>query len=422
MKTAVGLSHENKRKLPWLVYWWSDPDYETGKQRKYSESFPYKADAKAFQAKKQAELDAGGQRDKPLVVTLSQLLDEFTAARLASLSYSSQQCYKNTLDQLLEHFGKDRKIRDIGQRRAETFMATRKRRDQRPGELSSWAKSQHLKQCRAVFGAAVAWGYLSRNPFSPPQSVGSSSLRIKPKSRPWHHITPVEFNLFLAEVLTARERSAYWLMYGCGLRPGEVYNLMVEKIDLDSRRVYLENRAATDDNPPFTIKADGMSAEGKERCVPIPAAVIADLTEAMAQAFKSGGFVVLAPERFLVMQRNWRLCRAGKPWGACTKHRPWQNRDMLNNMLRNTKVCMRRADVTLSSPLTLTTFRKSFGQNHADNGTPPRTLAKLLGHSDVQVTMEFYNRVTDANEQAAAATIDRILNSSKGSDHVRNAG
>ena len=127
MKTAVGLSHETKRKLPWLVYWWGDPDYETGKQRKYSESFPYKADAKAFQAKKQAELDAGGQRDKPAEVTLGQLLDEFTAARLEHLSYSSQTCYNHAMKQLREHFGSGRAINRIKLRHAEQFMASRKR-------------------------------------------------------------------------------------------------------------------------------------------------------------------------------------------------------------------------------------------------------------------------------------------------------
>jgi len=32
-----------------------------------------------------------------------------------------------------------------------------------------------------------------------------------------------------------------------------------------------------------------------------------------------------------------------------------------------------------------------------------------MGHADVATTMEFYNRVTDANEQAAAQTMDRLL-------------
>ena len=80
---------------------------------------------------------------------------------------------------------------------------------------------------------------------------------------------------------------------------------------------------------------------------------------------------------------------------------------MLNNLLRNTKAYLRKAGIELTAPFTLKTFRKSFAQNHAGRGTPPRTLAELLGHSDVSVTMEHYNRVTDANKRAAAQTRTR---------------
>ncbi len=409
MKTAVGLRNESRRKLPWLTYWWGDPDHETGRQRKYSKSFKYKADAKAFQAKKQAEFDAGAPRDKPEDVTLGRLLDEFETNRLAGLSHSSKCCYARTIQQLRGHFGSDRPIKAIEQRHTERFMVTRKRMDGRRGELSSWSRAQHHKQASAMFNAAIEWGYLDRNPFKPSKSGGSSPLRIKPKSGPWHHLTPQEFAAFMAEVPTARQRATFWVMYGCGCRPGEVYNLTVDRIDLDLRRVFIENRAATDDVPPFKIKANDQSSEGKARSIPIPEAAMPDLVEAMGQGLKAGGFVALSPERFETVQGNWRMCAAGKPWGGREEHRPWLNRDMMNNVLRDAKRYMRKAGIELTAPFTLTTFRKSFGQNHADAGTPPRTLAKLLGHSDVGVTMQFYNRVTDANEQAAAAVTDRIF-------------
>ena len=163
-------------------------------------------------------------------------------------------------------------------------------------------------------------------------------------------------------------------------------------------------------------------SEVKERVVPIPEAALPDITAACRFLFKSGGFVVLTPERFATVQNNWRLCREGKPWAGCSEHRSWQNRDMLNNLLRDTKRYLRKADVTLSAPFKLTTFRKSFGQNHANAGTPPRTLAKLLGHADVSVTMEFYNRVTDANERQAGRTMDALLGTQDASQKVLNVG
>ncbi len=82
---------------------------------------------------------------------------------------------------------------------------------------------------------------------------------------------------------------------------------------------------------------------------------------------------------------------------------------MTNNTLRDAKQYLRRAGVELSAPFTLHDFRKSFAQNHADVGTPPRTLAKLLGHSNTRVTMQYYNKATDANELAVAKAMNRLL-------------
>ena len=86
------------------------------------------------------------------------------------------------------------------------------------------------------------------------------------------------------------------------------------------------------------------------------------------------------------------------------------------------KVYLRKAGIKLTAPLNLQTFRKSFGQNHADAGTPPRTLARLMGHSDVRVTIRFYNQATDANEQAAVQTMDRLLAVEHTGNKVKGAG
>ncbi len=391
-----------------MVRWYGEPDPDTGKQKRSGRSFRQSRDAKAFLIEKQHQLDEGVPQDLPIDVTLGRLLAEFEEARLAGLSYASQIGYGNTTNQLLEYFGCTRKVRTIQQRYAEAFLATRKRRDGRPGELSSWSKARHLIHCRAIFGAAVQWGYIDRNPFSGSHVRGNSALKINPKGRPWHHLTADEFVMLLAAVPSVRQRACYWLMYGAGLRPGEAWNMMAATVDLARRRVRVVNRAPTEGLPPFTVKAEGQSVESKERTVPIPEAAVPDLTEAMRQSFKSGGFLVLTPERFRRVQEYWQLCREHQPWGGHA-WRPWQNRNMTNNLLRDTKAYLRKAGVELTAPFTLHTFRKSFAQNHADAGTPPRTLARLLGHSNTRVTMQFYQKATDANEQAAAEAMNHLF-------------
>ena len=421
MIATVGLYNERHRKRPWLVSWWGLPDPETGRQKKYTKAFKYKRDALDFQAAKREDLGRGGFRDPPKDMLLGQLFDEFMMARTGHLKHGSQVCYQSTMAHLREHFGNDRPIGRIERRHAERFMSAVARRDGRYGPLSSSTKAQILKNSRAIFNAAVDWGYIRRNPFAASRA-GTTPLRVKIRRRPWHHLTPDQFGRLLQVVPLVRRRALYWLMFGCGLRPGEAYNLTLDNIDLEDRRVPVENRAATDHAPPFTIKAEGASTDSKERSVPIPRAAIPDLATAVKGAFRAGGFVGLTPQRFAAVQRNWRLCRHGKPWGGRAEHRPWKNSDLVNNLLRDTKGYLRKAKIDLTSPFTLTTFRKSFGQNHADHGTPPRTLAKLLGHSDVSITMEFYNRVTDANERAAAQTVDRMFSDALGTPAVEEAG
>lgn len=408
MITEVLLLHEPQRTSPWVVRWWGEPDPETGKQKRYGRFFRHHREAKAFLVHKQNEIDEGLPRAVPGDVSLGRLVTEFEETRLSDLSYASQIGYRNTLTQLLGYFGRTRKLQTIEQRHAEAFTASRKRQDGRPGELSRWARARHLIHSRALFGAAVEWGYIESNPFSSSSLRGRSSLRIVPKSKPWHHLTPTEFAQLLAVVPDVRQRAAYWLMYGCGLRPGEAYNTMATNVDLDCHRVHIVNREPTDCIPPFTVKADSQSAESKERTVPIPEAAIADLTEAAKRSFKSGGFLVLGERRFDRVTQSWQLCYQGKPWGGHA-WRPWQNRDMLNNLLRDTKRYLQQAGIKLTAPFNLHAFRKSFAQNHADAGTPPRTLAKLLGHSNTRITMQYYARVTDANERAAAEAMNRLL-------------
>ncbi len=406
MYMSVTFHHEPRRRSCWIVRWHGEPD-ENGKQRRYGRAFRHCHEAKAFFADKQALLNRGERRD-PIIATLGELVVDFAEARLSGLSYASQRGYRNTTDQLLRYFGSTRKVRDIRRRDAEAFIATRKRCNGKPEALSTWSKARHLIHCRALFAAAVSWDYADENPFCASKDNGPSPLRLNPKGKPWQHITPDEFRRMLAEAPCVQRRAAYWLMYGCGLRAGEAYNLQVCHIDLAKRRVHVVNRAGTEDIPPFTVKAEGQSSESKERTVPIPEAALADLTAAMRPAFKSGGFIILTSDRFDVVQSNWQKSRAGKAWNG-KFWRPWQNRDMINNVLRDTKVFLRRAGVELTAPFTLHSFRKSFAQNHAEAGTPPRTLAKLLGHANTRVTMQFYNRVTDANERAAGEAMDRLL-------------
>jgi len=94
---------------------------------------------------------------------------------------------------------------------------------------------------------------------------------------------------------------------------------------------------------------------------------------------------------------------------------------MINNVLRNMKAHVRKAGIQTNGSLTVHAFRKSFGQNHADAGTPIHVLQALMGHADITTTREFYLQASDANEREAMARYESLLNTSGSKTCVRIA-
>lgn len=404
MTTRVGLYYCRAKRLPWVARWFGEYDPAKGQRRRYSKAFRLKRDAEAFQVSKQAELNSGGRRDAPVDMTVGAFCEKFVATCLRNHSHSDRVCYLNTINQLKAFLDSNRLLRLVDRQQAEEFISSRVRLDtkRKEKELSGWTRAQHVKHCRAMWRRACKWGLVAENVYD---EVDAGHMA----TRPWHHITPGEFQLLLAVAPDARWRTVYWLLYGCGLRFGEAFNLTWADVDFENGRIHIRNRAATAELPPFVVKADGRGASSKERSVPMPKPVVDALTGWQGQAPEGVPFVLLTRERFEAIQRNWKRCQAGQPREGGLKPRPWQNRDMVNNMLRTIQQHARKAGISLTAPLTVHTFRKSFGQNHADHGTPIHVLQHLMGHSSITTTREFYIRVADANEQAAVKLYERLL-------------
>ena len=73
------------------------------------------------------------------------------------------------------------------------------------------------------------------------------------------------------------------------------------------------------------------------------------------------------------------------------------------------RVHVRRAGLDLTAPLTIHTLRKSFAQNHANNGTPSATLKTLMGHVSITTTENYYMQRSDEAEQAATRRYEALL-------------
>jgi len=402
MTTRVGLYRDKRNKgCPWVVRWFGEYDPAKGKQRHYSKSFARKRDAEVFQTAKQAELDQGAARDLPVDITLADFCDSFLSTYCQDLRLSTQKLYRETLKQLKNHFGPNTFLRLIGPEAADRFIASRKRVAKQGKGFSIASRNKHLRQCKTIFKVAVQWGYLRSNPFD--------HIRLKRFSpRDWHHLKPKEFQALLAVANDLRWRTFYLLAYTTGGRFGELFNLTWADIDFERGRVTIKDRPPTEETPLFCVK------DHETRSLLLPRQTLDALLAWQAEAPEEVPFILLTAERWQRVKQKWDLCRASKPWKKDAKTGElepgeWENRFMINNVLRNMRSHVEKAGIELETPLTLHTLRKSFAQNHADSGTPSATLKALMGHASITTTEQYYLQRSDENEKAATRRYETLL-------------
>ena len=402
MTTKVGLYKDKRNKRrPWVVRWFGEYDPEKSKQRHYSKAFSRKRDAETFLAAKQAELDRGGVRDVPNDISVGEFVRRFLDSKVRNQRPATRRTYGQTLEQLIEFVGENPPLRSVTPEVADSFVAARERVAQTGSGFSPWSRKRHLDNAKTAFNSAVRWGYLAKNPFSHIK-VG----RCAPKK--WHHLKPEEFQTLLGVVGDLRWRAFYLLAYTTGARFGELFNLTWADIDFERGAITIQNRPATRQTPPFQVK------DHEARTLLLPRQALEALAEWQADAPEGVPYVLISAERWLNVREKWQLCRAKRQWKRNAKANQlewaeWENRHMVNNVRRTVRSHFLRAGIRTTATITIHTFRKSFGQNHANAGTPIYVLQRLLGHASITTTREFYLQAADANERDAVARYETLL-------------
>ncbi len=225
---------------------------------------------------------------------------------------------------------------------------------------------------------------------------GGIQVRRKPP-RPWHHVTPAEFAGLLDAVPDARWKAFYLLAYTAGLRFGELFNLTWADVDFEQNRVHVRNREASAALPPAKVK------DAEARTLLLPQQTIDALAEWQTRAPEGVPLVLVTAARWACVTATWRA------FWAEGRAAEWENRRLTNNLIRTIRVHFKHAGIEARHPVTVHTLRKSFGQNHADNGTPMHVLQGLMGHSDIETTRQFYLQHSDEATEAAMRRVEALL-------------
>lgn len=367
---TVGIYRCKGRTLEWLVRWFGEIDPATGKPKRYCRSFRTKAQAEQFKAAKMHEIKQTGRRDRRPDETLKRLCDDFLRTKKANVRPSTLRLYAYSVAQLLKHFGADRAVASITVKDADLFMAAQVQRERGEVKLSDWSRLQTVNHARSIFAAALRWDLIPKNPFK-------EVTRPKPRPEKWHHLKADEYHRLLEAAPDLRWKAFYSLAYFSGAREGELFSLTWGQIDFEQAMLRIENRRGTPDMPPFHIK------DSEPRSAPLPQHTLDILTKWQAEAPEGVPYVLLTQDRYERVLARW------KRLGMVDDR--WENRYMVNNVLRSMRVHARRAEIEFDGEFTIHCFRKSFGQSHADEDTTIKTLQYLMGHADEKTTLTYYH-------------------------------
>jgi len=389
MVRKIGIYKDPRNKLrPWVVRWFGEYDPSTGKQSRYTKSFKLKTEAEEFVAGKTTDFKRGQKRDRPDEITLKNFCADWLKSRKAQFRPGTTLLYKNTFKRLLDYFGPAQTLSKITPIEAAMFIGELKPLKTKI-ELSNSTRHRVLRNCRTMFGEAVTWQLISKNPF---KKVKAPKCTVKR----WHYLKADEYKRLLKAAPSLRWKALYALAYTGGLRYGEMFNLTWADIDLEKGHVTIQNRMATETMPPFYVK------DNEKRTVPLPSQtlkILKQLQQNNPARFKVP-YILLTERQYKGLIAKWVDYQK--------RRRAWMNKDMTNNVLTNFKRHVKKAKIEPDGQLAIHTLRKSCIQTWADY-LPPNTTKELAGHSDLATTMRYYAKVDNYHRAKAAEIMEKWL-------------
>lgn len=390
--TKVGLARDHRKKFrPWVVRWFGEYDPASGKRRRYAKSFRLRRHAEQFQTEKQAEFDKGGQRDRPVDITLGEFCKKYLARRKGEWRETTRQNQVDLVERLTVFFESETPLRRIRPEDAHRFWAElRPVRSELEGRtLRKDTRNRLLREAKTLFEYAVRWEYLPASPFS-----SIRQLKVSRKDRKdWRKIAPAEYRALLDAAPNAHWKGFYAVSYTAGLRFGEAVNLTADNLDLENGLILVRSRFATDGMPPFEVK------DHEDRSVPIPKTTVKILRELIERGSPDRPFILLTAERNAAVLQRWQQ--------HCRFRRPWTNRCMMNNTLREFVRHAKWAGLSRPQELTIHTLRKSCGQNWADH-LPMHVTQAYMGHADITTTQQFYLQPGEEHAERARCIIEKV--------------
>jgi integrase len=277
--------------------------------------------------------------------------------------HSTQKGHRHILAKhLLPRFG-DTPLSEITRQEVQTYVAQLAKVGYAPKSID-----HYHDVLSAVLRTAVKWGHLQDNPA---KDVDLPTLKtVRPK---W--VLTNEQAVALLDALPPLARTMVGLALLSGLRRGELFALRWKDLDADAK--CLTVREAVYDGQFGTPKT-----EAGQRTIPLSEAALMLIEEWKRRVKKTD------PERLVFSTRG------GTPISP-------------NNVLR--RAIFPACDKLELKRATWLTFRRTYSSWSHVQGVPGKVVAQLMGHANVDTTLNVYTQVFDGSLRAAVDTVGKKL-------------
>lgn len=247
--------------------------------------------------------------------------------------------------------------------------------------LSNSSISKIYQQFNQVFKIAINKGYLMSNPMI--NVIRPRSLKENKVVRALTVDEQQDFTEWLLnkKISECKYKNVFLIQMYMGLRVGETSALSTHDIDLKNKKMNVHRTLTTDENNAIIMGNKTKTYAGK-RVLPIPEFLYPYIVEQMRKAESQEN----NEEKLLFKPENQNYTR----------------RTNVNSELqRILKLYFGITDISTHS------LRHSYGTRCIESGMAPVVVQRLMGHTDISVTLNTYTSVFDKFKEAELDKVNR---------------
>lgn len=217
-------------------------------------------------------------------------------------------------------------------------------------------------------------------------------------------LTANEMSLIKQSKLTQRERTFVDLLYYTGVRRGEALALTVKDIDFINRKLIINKNLILKDGESH-IKNSPKTNAGN-RLIPLPTKLLSELKE----------YLTNTSSIYLFTKQNGELMTKS------SFRRFWDNiLDKMNIAAGGDKFSRSETAIRLiPKDITPHIFRHTYATNLYYAGIDVKTAQHLLGHSNIQITLEIYTHLDESNISKASDILNNYFDSQNNCSDSQN--